>query len=181
MLLHGHTGLSRIMRTNRPINFAVHLRGFLQIHSIYNRLAAVFIEVSGDGLHQCAKDRVSRRASNRPMKAHVVDKVLMRIGERRIHLRNLLSKLGDMLISCALSGQRSDIGLKNEAGLKHLPRKETMQRSENRKRAGIKRRRTRRDECPSAVSALENTHCREKTNAGAKAGAADRELAGTLR
>ena len=85
-----------------------------------------------------------------------------------------------MLVSSALSSQRSDVGLKNEAGLEHLPRKETMQCSEHRQRTGIKRRRTRRDEGPSAVAALENTHCGEKTNASTKAGTADFELAGQL-
>ena len=30
------------------------------------------------------------------------------------------------------------------------------------------------------MAAFENTHCREKTNAGAKAGSADLELAGQL-
>src|ERR1700738_2682385 len=102
----------------------------------------------------------------------------MRISERRIHLRNLLGKLGNVLVSGAFSSQRSHVGLKNEARLKHLPGKKTMQCSEHRKRAGIKRGRPRRDKGSSAVAAFENTHCEEKTNAGPQAGAADLELAG---
>src|SRR5882757_11453055 len=85
-----------------------------------------------------------------------------------------------MLVSSAFRGQCSDVGLKHKAGLEHLPGKETMQCSKHRKRAGIKRRRPRRDEGSSAVAALENTHGGEKTDAGAKAGAADLELAGQL-
>src|SRR5258707_5630056 len=85
-----------------------------------------------------------------------------------------------MLVSGAFSSQRSDVGLKHKTSLEHLPGKETVQCSQHRKRAGIKRGRPRGDEGSGAMPAFENAHCGQEANASAEAGPADLELAGQL-
>jgi hypothetical protein len=112
------------------------------------------------------------------VKAYVVNEVLMRIGERGVHLRNLLSQLSNMLVSSSLRGQGSYVGLKNEPRLEHLPGEEAVQGSEHGKRARIKCRRARGDEGAGSVAAFEDAHRGEEADAGAEAGAADLELAG---
>ena len=67
------------------------------------------------------------------MKPHIMNEILMRIRKRRIHLGHLFSKLGNMLVRSPLRSQRSNIGLKHQARLKHLPRKKTMQCPKHRK------------------------------------------------
>jgi hypothetical protein len=180
VLFHGDAGLRRIMRANRTVDLTVHLRRLLEIQSIDNSFAAVFVKIGGYGLHKCAKDWVSRRPGNRPMKPNVMNEVLVRIGERGIHLRNLFRKFSDMFICSAFRRKSSHIGLKHQARLKHLPRKESMESAKDRKGAGIERRRTRGHERPCAMAAFEDAHRRKKTDAGAEARAADFELAGKL-
>ena len=180
VLLHGDAGLGGVVGADGAVDLAVHLGGFLEIRSVDDGLAAVLVEIGGDGLHEGAEDGVAGGAGDGAMEADVVDEVLLRIGKGGVHLGDLFGELGDVLVGGALGGQRGDVGLKDKAGLEHLPGKESMERSEDGKRAGIERGWAGGDEGAGAVAAFEDAHGGEEADAGAEAGAADLELAGEL-
>ena len=100
------------------------------------------------------------------------------IVERGVHLGDLFGEFGDVLVGGALGGERGDVGFEDQAGLKHLPGQEAVERAEDGERAGVERGRAAGDEGAGAVAALEHAHGGEEADAGAQAGAADLQLAG---
>ena len=141
-------------------------------------MAAVVVEVGGDGLHEGGEDGVAGGAGDGAVEADVVDEVLLRVGEGGVHLGDLFGEFGDVLVGGALGGEGGDVGLEDEAGLEHLPGEEAVEGSEDGEGAGVERGRAAGDEGSGAVAALEDAHGGEEADAGAEAGAADLELAG---
>jgi hypothetical protein len=85
-----------------------------------------------------------------------------------------------VLVGGALGGEGGYVGFEDDAGLEHLPGKESVEGSEDGERAGVERGGAGGDEGPGAVAALEDAHGGEEADAGAEGGAADLELAGEL-
>jgi hypothetical protein len=85
-----------------------------------------------------------------------------------------------LLICSSFRRQRRQAGLKDKTSFKHLSRHKAMQRSENRKRAGVERRRSRCNKGASTMAALEHSHGRKKANARAECRAAYLQLTGEI-
>ncbi len=175
--LPGGPGLGGV-GADGAIDLAVHLGGFFEVDGVLHGLAAVLVEVGGDGLHESAEDGVAGGAGDSAMEADVVNEVLLRIRERGVHLGDLFGELGDVLVGCALGGKGGNVGFDDETCLEHLPGQEAVKDAEDGEGAGVERWRTSGDEGSGAVAALEDSHGGEEADAGAKAGATDLELAG---
>jgi hypothetical protein len=180
VLLHGAAGLGGVVGADGAVDLAVHLGGFLEVDGVDDGLAAVLVEVGGDGLHEGAEDGVAGGSGDGAVEADVVDEVLVGVGEGGVHLGNLFGQFGDVLVGGTLGGEGGYVGFDDEARLKHLPGKEAVEGSEDREGAGVERGWARGDEGSGTVAAFEDSHGGEEADAGAKAGTADLELAGEL-
>ena len=180
MLLHGLAGLGGVVGADGAVDLAVHLGGFFEVDGVCDGLAAVLVEIGGDGLHEGAEDGVAGSSSDGAVKAYVVDEVLLGVFESGVHLGDLFGEFGDVLVGGTLGGEGGDAGLEDEAGLEHLPGKEAVEGSEDREGAGVEGGWARGDEGSGAVTALEDAHGGEEADAGAEAGTADLELAGEI-
>ncbi len=180
MVLHGSAGLDGITGADGAEDLAVHLGGLFEGLRVAGGLAAIGVEIGGDGLHEGAEDGVAGGPGDGAMEPDVVDEVLLGVVEGGVHLGDLFGELRDVLVGGALGGEGGHVGLQDDAGLEHLPGKEAMESSEDGEGAGIERRGAAGDEGACAVAALEHAHGGEESDSGAEGRAADLELAGEL-
>ena len=178
MLLHNLAGVGGVVGADGAVDLAMHLGGLFEALGALNGLAAAFVEVGGDGLHEGAEDGVAGGTCDGAVEADVVDEVLLRVVEGGVHLGDFFGELGEVLVGGALGGEGGEAGLEDEAGLEHLPREEAVESSEDGEGTGIEGGWAARDEGAGSVTAFEDAHGGEEADAGAEAGAGDFELAG---
>ena len=112
VLLHGLAGVDGVVGADGAVDLAVHLGGLLEVLGVLDGLAAVVVEVGGDGLHEGAEDGVAGGSGDGAVEADVVDEVLLGVVEGGVHLGDLFGELGDVLVGGALGGEGGDVGLR---------------------------------------------------------------------
>src|ERR1700738_1850980 len=127
MVAHCITRCFRTALTDSAVHMSMHLRRLFQVLGAVDGLSSHVEKDSRHHIHKRSENAIAGSGGYSLMKAHIVNKELLRVIKRGEHPGNLFRQRGQVIAGSSLGRETRDGHLKRLACFKHFAGSESMQ------------------------------------------------------